>query len=155
MGTMMRIPDKGSVSSIVGAVANLERNDIHWLMLQNAQQVGCRLNDEHFEVIDTLIEHYRRVGRKSDYQSSSREIRFLSKKFQDRGGSRYLCRLFNKEEGSCDVLSVIRSLIAVPASGSEDCGDLYRPPAAEKPVCPTAGKRGKRVRRARAPVKNT
>ena len=152
MGNTMRSPVKDDESSIVGTVVNLERNDMHLLMLRNAQQVGYRLNDEHFEVIDTLIEHYRKVGWTDDYLDSSRQIRFLAKRFLDRGGSRYLHRLFNKDGGSCGVLRAIRSLVAVPASGYADGGDIYRPPAAaEKPV---RSRVCKHHRRARISVKN-
>jgi sulfur relay (sulfurtransferase) DsrC/TusE family protein len=147
---VMRNPDKGNESSIVGMVAELERNDIHLLILNNAQQVGYRLNDEHFEVIDTLIEHYRHVGWTGDYPGSSRQIRFLAKRFLDRGGSRYLHQLFNEDEGSCGVLRAIRSLVAVPQSGYGDGGDSCRPPAEEKPVRSTPCKRG--GRRTRKPV---
>ena len=62
MGKILTRPEKDNELSTVGAVANLERNDIHLLMLRNAQQIGYRLNDEHFEVIDTLIEYYRRTA---------------------------------------------------------------------------------------------
>ena len=146
MGKVMRNPGKGNESSIVGAVVELERNEIHLLMLQNAQQVGYRLNDEHFEVIDTLIEHYRHVAWTGDYLGPSRQIRFLAKRFLDRGGSRYLHRLFNKDEGTGGALRAIRSLVAVPALEYGDGGDLHRPPeAVEKPVRSTVSKRGRRA----------
>jgi hypothetical protein len=146
MGKVMRNPVKGTVSSIVGTVAELERNEIHLLMLQNAQQVGYRLNDEHFEVIDTLIEHHRHAGCTGDYPGSSRQLRFLAEKFLDRGGSGYLHRLFNKDGVTGGVLCAIRRLVAVPVSAYGDGGDLYRSPeAVEKPVCSTVCERGRRA----------
>jgi sulfur relay (sulfurtransferase) DsrC/TusE family protein len=145
MKKVMRNPGKGNVSFIAGTMAELERNEIHMLMLQNAQQVGYRLNDEHFEVIDTLIEHYRHVGWTGDYQGSSRQIRYLAKRFLDRGGSSYLHRLFNKDEGTGGVLHAILSLVAVPAFEYGEGGHSYRPPAVEKPVRSTVRKRGRRA----------
>ena len=133
MGKMMRRPDEGNESSIVGAVANLERNEIHLLMLRNAQQAGYRLNDDHFEVIDTLIEFYRRTAWAGEYPTLSQQIRFLADKYMDRGGCRYLHRLFNKDEGSSGVLHAIRSLVAVRAE-SRDEGNSNRPTAMHKPV---------------------
>jgi len=144
-------PDKDNESSTVGAVANLERNDIHLLMLRNAQQIGYRLNDEHFEVIDTLIEYYRRTAWAGEYQCSSRQIRFLAKRYLDRGGSRYLHRLFNNDEDFYGALHAIQSLVAVTALEYGDVGDSNRPPATEKPVRSIARKR---VRRLRKPVRN-
>lgn len=150
MGKMMRSPDKCNGSSIVGMVVNMERNDIHMLMLKNSQKVGYRLNDEHFEVIDTLIEHHREVAWTGDYSGSSRQIRFLAKRFLDRGGSRYLHKLFNEDEGSCGVLRAIRSLVAVPETGYCVGGNSFHQPAEEKPVRSTVCKRRKRVRKTRS-----
>ena len=134
MGKLLRRPDKDNELSTVGAVANLERNDIHLLMLRNAQQIGYRLNDEHFEVIDTLIEYYRRTAWTGEIPCSSRQIRFLAKRFLDRGGSRYLHRLFIKDEGSYGVLHAIRSLVAVTTLEYADDEDSDRLPATETPA---------------------
>ena len=129
MGRMIRSADKDDESSIVGIVVNMERNEIHLLMLENAQKAGYRLNDEHFEVIDTLIEHHRQVAWTGDYPGSSQQIRFLAKRFLDRGGSRYLHELFNEDEGSCGVLRALRNLVAVPETGFCIGGNSYHQPA--------------------------
>lgn len=132
-------------------VPALSRNKSQMLMLRNAQQIGYRLNDEHFEVIDTLIEYYRRTAWAGEYQCSSRQIRFLAKRYLDRGGSRYLHRLFKNDEDFYGVLHAIRSLVAVTALECGDVGNSNRPPATENPVHSIARKR---VRRLHKPVKN-
>lgn len=100
--------------SIYDAVENLGRDELHQRVQTNAQQAGYDITDEHMEVIDSLVAHYKADCQNRDCHKSHEHMRFLEDKFSDKGGSRYLYELFHDDEGPDGVLHAIHKLADLP-----------------------------------------
>jgi len=107
----MRVSDTESEFSIVDLADNSERNAFHIGILNNARKAGLRLSDDHFQVIDALIDYYRRLHTTGNrMQPPHRQMQFLVERFADKGGRHYLQQLFNQGETSYGVLHAILGL---------------------------------------------
>lgn len=96
------------------AVEDLDTQTAHHRANRNAGQLGLTLTDEHLQVIDTLIAHYKTACQQDDCLDAHRHIRYLEKAFSKQGGSKYLYQLFNKGTNAEGVLHVIHELVELP-----------------------------------------
>lgn len=100
--------------SMLQAVEGLNTQQVHTRVVNNAKKLDMNLTDEHLQVIDRLIEHYKTDCEQDDCLDAYRHMRFLEKEFSDQGGSKYLYQLFDSGLRSDGVLHVIHQLAELP-----------------------------------------
>ncbi len=110
---------------LFNAVNQLSDADLAYRARQNAGELGLTLNDEHLAVINTLVDHYRQHCQQEDCRAASPHMRYLIDEYSDRGGSKYLYRLFDQSDSADElgVLTLIHRLAGLPSlTHNEDEG---------------------------------
>lgn len=108
-------------SQIYDAVKDLTRADIDARVKRNAPSVGLAVTDEHLQVIERLIDHYKQVCQTQDCHAATPHMRFLSKTYEDKGGSAYLYQLFDRVPSSAanasqlGIITLIHQLVELPS----------------------------------------
>ena len=97
------------------AVKDLTKEDIERTVKQNAAAKNFVVNDEHLNVIYTLIDHYKQDCKSDDCLAAHPHMRYLENAFSDQGGSKYLYMLFDAVPDSQGVLSPIHALAGLPS----------------------------------------
>ncbi len=96
------------------AVKGLSKNDIEQTVRNNAANRDFALNDEHLEVIYSLIEHYKRDCTTRDCLAAHEHMRFLEEAYEFKGGGKYLYMLFDALADTRGVLMPIHQLAGLP-----------------------------------------
>ncbi|HQT29981.1 MAG TPA: hypothetical protein PLE48_10730 [Thiobacillus sp.] len=99
---------------IYDAVKSLSKTDIEQTVRKNAADRNFDLNDEHFDVIYSLIEHYKRDCTTRDCLAAHEHMRFLEDAYAFKGGSKYLYLLFDALTDTRGVLMPIHELAGLP-----------------------------------------
>ena len=105
---------------IYDAIKDLSASDIEQTVKRNAEKLGLTITDEHLDVINTLIEHYKDDCYQRDCHSGFQHMQFLKNAYETKGGSKYLYHLFdqgqNDESGSSGegVITLIHELAELP-----------------------------------------
>jgi sulfur relay (sulfurtransferase) DsrC/TusE family protein len=97
------------------AVKDLSKEDLERTVRENASARNFALNNEHMEVIHTLVDHYREDCKTRDCLAAHEHIRFLEDAYESRGGSKYLYMLFDIQPDMHGVLVPIHDLAGLPA----------------------------------------
>lgn len=100
--------------SIYTEVKDLDRNKLNERVRNNAKEMGFDLNDEHLDVINTLVEYYKENCYQDDCLESHPHMRYLEEAYEDKGGSKYLYMLFDQGDEFEGVLTVIHRLAGLP-----------------------------------------
>lgn len=99
---------------IYDAVKDLGRDQVEQTVRQNAIAKNFALKDEHFDVIHTLIAHYKQDCQTRDCLSAHEHMRFLEDVYEAKGGSKYLYMLFDTCPEMRGVLRPIHELAGLP-----------------------------------------
>jgi sulfur relay (sulfurtransferase) DsrC/TusE family protein len=99
---------------IYDAVKNLSMEDLEQTVRKNAGDRDFPLNDEHLEVIYSLVEHYKRDCATRDCLAAHEHMRFLEEAFEPKGGGKYLYMLFDALADTRGVLMPIHELAGLP-----------------------------------------
>lgn len=99
---------------IYDAVKNLSKEDLEQTVRKNAGDRDFSLNDEHLEVIYSLVEHYKRDCATRDCLAAHEHMRFLEEAFEPKGGGKYLYMLFDALADTRGVLMPIHELAGLP-----------------------------------------
>lgn len=99
---------------IYDAVRDLSREQVEQTVRQNAVAKKFDLKDEHFDVIHTLIAHYKQDCQTRDCLSAHEHMRFLEDAYEAKGGSKYLYMLFDTCPEMRGVLRPIHELAGLP-----------------------------------------
>lgn len=99
---------------IYDAVKNLSMEDLEQTVRKNAGERDFPLNDEHLEVIYSLVEHYKRDCATRDCLAAHEHMRFLEEAFEPKGGGKYLYMLFDALADTRGVLMPIHELAGLP-----------------------------------------
>jgi len=99
---------------IYDAVKNLSKEDLEHTVRKNAGGRDFPLNDEHLEVIYSLVEHYKRDCATRDCLAAHEHMRFLEEAYEFKGGSKYLYMLFDALSDTRGVLMPIHELAGLP-----------------------------------------
>ncbi len=110
----MNLQEQDGEVSMSEAVEGLDTQTVHDRASGNAAQIGLTLTDDHFQVIDALIAHYKSACEQDDCLDAHRHMRFLEKEFSEQGGSKYLYQLFDNGATSKGVLHIIHELVGLP-----------------------------------------
>lgn len=100
---------------IYDAVKDMTKEEIEQTVKKNAAEKNFAVNDAHFKVIHTLIDHYKQDCKSSDCLAAHEHMRYLENAFAARGGSKYLYMLFDGVPDSQGVLSPIHALAGLPS----------------------------------------
>lgn len=100
---------------IYDAVKDMTREEIEQTVRKNAAEKNFAVNDEHLNVIQALIEHYKQDCKTEDCLAAHSHMRYLENAFAERGGSKYLYMLFDAVPDSQGVLSPIHELAGLPS----------------------------------------
>ena len=82
--------------SIYDAVKDLSESEIKARVERVAKNTDFTIDNEHMEVIITLIDHYKDICETEDCHAASPHMRYLNDIYQDQGGSKYLYHLFDQ-----------------------------------------------------------
>lgn len=99
---------------IYDAVKSLSKADIEQTVRKNAADRHFDLNDEHLDVIQSLVEHYKRDCTTRDCLAAHEHMRFLEDAYAFKGGSKYLYLLFDALTDTRGVLMPIHELAGLP-----------------------------------------
>lgn len=99
---------------IYDAVKNLSKEELEQTVRKNAGDRDFSLNDEHLEVIYSLVEHYKRDCATRDCLAAHEHLRFLEEAYEFKGGSKYLYMLFDALADTRGVLMPIHELAGLP-----------------------------------------
>lgn len=99
---------------IYDAVKNLSKEDLEQTVRKNAGDCDFSLNDEHLEVIYSLLAHYKRDCTTRDCLAAHEHLRFLEEAYEFKGGSKYLYMLFDALADTRGVLMPIHELAGLP-----------------------------------------
>lgn len=97
---------------IYRAMQGVSKEEFHQRIEKNAVELNVTLNDDVRAVIDTLLQYYEEHLSDDRVQNVHRDFRFLETAFKDKGGSKYLTKLFPTGQG---VLNTIHKLTELPA----------------------------------------
>lgn len=97
------------------AVKDLSDDELKQTVKENAQALHFDLTDEHMEVIQCLVDHYRRDCSQDDCLAAHEQMQFLEDAYQSEGGSKYLYMLFDAMPGMRGVLTPIHMLAGLPS----------------------------------------
>ena len=100
---------------IYDAVKYMTKDELEKTAMKNAAAKNFVLNDEHMDVIRSLIEHYKQDCKTRDCLAAHEHMRFLEEAYEFRGGSKYLYRLFDAMPDTRGVLMPIHELAGLPA----------------------------------------
>ena len=100
---------------IYEAVRYLSKEDLERTVRKNARDRNFTLNDGHFEVIYSLLAHYKRDCTKRDCLAAHEHMRFLEEAYAFKGGSKYLDMLFDGLADTRGVLMPIHELAGLPS----------------------------------------
>jgi len=99
---------------IYDAVKYLSKEDLEQTVRKNAGERDFPLNDEHLEVIYSLLAHYKRDCTRRDCLTAHEHLRFLEEAYEFKGGSKYLYMLFDAMADTRGVLMPIHELAGLP-----------------------------------------
>jgi len=102
-------------SLIYNAVKYLTREGVEETVRRNAAAMNFAVNDEHMNVIHSLIEHYKQDCKLRDCLAAHEHMRFLEEAYKFKGGGRYLYMLFDAVPGKRGVLVPIHELAGLPS----------------------------------------
>lgn len=112
-----KTPDRET--PIYDAVRYLTKDEIEETVRRNAAARQFELNDEHLNVIRSLIAHYRHGAETRDCGVGQEPMRFLEEAYAFRGGRSYLHRLFAAVADARGVVAPIHELAGLPAPALE------------------------------------
>lgn len=99
---------------IYDAVKDLTPDELKKTVRANAAALHFQLTDEHMEVIQCLVDHYKQDCRQRDCLAAHEHMMFLEEAYQSEGGSKYLYMLFDAVPGMRGVLMLIHTLAGLP-----------------------------------------
>lgn len=99
---------------IYDAVKDISKEELEQTVRKNAIAKNFALNDEHLDVIHSLIEHYKQDCKTRDCLTAHEHIRYLENVYQSQGGSKYLYMLFDGMPEMRGVLRPIHELAGLP-----------------------------------------
>lgn len=99
---------------IYDAVKYLSKENLEQTVRKNAGDRNFSLTDGHFEVIYSLLAHYKRDCTKRDCLAAHEHMRFLEEAYEFKGGSKYLDMLFDGLADTRGVLMPIHELAGLP-----------------------------------------
>ncbi len=99
---------------IYDAVKDLTKDEIEQTVRKNAAAKNFDLNDEHMNVIHSLIEHYRQDCKTGDCLFAHEHTRYLDDAYKSKGGGKYLYMLFDAMPEIRGVLRPIHELAGLP-----------------------------------------
>jgi sulfur relay (sulfurtransferase) DsrC/TusE family protein len=100
---------------IYDAVKYLSKEEVEETVRRNAAAMNFDVNEEHMNVIHSLIEHYKQDCRTRDCLAAHEHMRFLEEAYEFKGGSKYLYMLFDAVPGARGVLVPIHELAGLPS----------------------------------------
>ena len=100
---------------IYDAVKDLTKDELEQTVRKNAAVKHFILNDEHMNVINTFIEHYKQDCETHDCLAAHEQMRFLEDAYESKGGGKYLYKLFDALPDTNGVLMPIHELAGLPA----------------------------------------
>lgn len=100
---------------IYDAVRYLTREKVEETVRRNAAAMNFDVNEEHMDVIHSLIEHYKQDCKTRDCLAAHEHMRFLEEAYEFKGGSKYLYMLFDAVPGARGVLVPIHELAGLPS----------------------------------------
>ena len=100
---------------IYDVVKNLTKDEIDQTVRKNAAAKNFDLNDEHLNVIHSLVQHYKQDCKTRDCLAAHEHMRFLEEAYEYKGGSKYLYMLFDDMPDTRGVLMPIHELAGLPA----------------------------------------
>lgn len=100
---------------IYDAVKFLTKQEVEETVRRNAAAMNFDVNDEHMNVIHSLIEHYKQDCKTRDCLAAHEHMRFLEEAYAFKGGSKYLYMLFDAVPDSRGVLVPIHELAGLPS----------------------------------------
>lgn len=115
-------------ATLYDAVRDLDDETIATRAHANAPALGLELDAQHLEVMRDLVAHYRADCQTHDCRAASPHMRYLSRRYADQGGSRYLYRLFDRPDTATDevpelgVLTKIHQLLELPDPAHNEDG---------------------------------
>ena len=100
---------------IYDAVKYLTKEEVEETVRRNAAAMNFDVNEEHMNVIHSLIEHYKQDCKTRDCLAAHEHMRFLEDAYEFKGGSKYLYMLFDAVPGARGVLVPIHELAGLPS----------------------------------------
>lgn len=100
---------------IYDAVKYLTKEEVEETVRRNAAAMNFDVNEEHMNVIHSLIEHYKQDCKTRDCLAAHEHMRFLEDAYEFKGGSKYLYMLFDAVPGARGVLVPIHQLAGLPS----------------------------------------
>ena len=85
---------------IYDAVKYLTKEEVEETVRRNAAAMNFDVNEEHMNVIHSLIEHYKQDCKTRDCLAAHEHMRFLEDAYEFKGGSKYLYMLFDAVPGA-------------------------------------------------------
>ena len=100
---------------IYDALKYLTKEEVEETVRRNAAAMNFDVNEEHMNVIHSLIEHYKQDCKTRDCLAAHEHMRFLEDAYEFKGGSKYLYMLFDAVPGARGVLVPIHQLAGLPS----------------------------------------
>jgi sulfur relay (sulfurtransferase) DsrC/TusE family protein len=100
---------------IYDAVKDLTKDELERRVRTNAAEKHFDLTSEHLDVIQLLVEHYKRDCKAQDCFAAHEQMHFLEDAYASKGGSKYLYMLFDAVPDAEGVLMPIHELAGLPA----------------------------------------
>ncbi|OGU23538.1 MAG: hypothetical protein A2580_09395 [Hydrogenophilales bacterium RIFOXYD1_FULL_62_11] len=100
---------------IYDAVQYLTKGEVEETVRRNAEAMNFEVNEEHMNVIHSLIEHYKQDCKTRDCLAAHEHMRFLEEAYEYKGGSKYLYMLFDAVPDTRGVLVPIHELAGLPS----------------------------------------
>ncbi|MDO9007157.1 MAG: hypothetical protein Q7U80_02950 [Thiobacillus sp.] len=100
---------------IYDAVQYLTKGEVEETVRRNAAARNFEVNEEHMNVIHSLIEHYKQDCKTRDCLAAHEHMRFLEEAYEYKGGSKYLYMLFDAVPDTRGVLVPIHELAGLPS----------------------------------------
>ena len=100
---------------IYDAVKFLTKEEVEQTVRRNSEAMNFEVNEEHMNVINSLIEHYKQDCQTRDCLAAHEHMRFLEEAYEFKGGSKYLYMLFDAVPGTRGVLVPIHELAGLPS----------------------------------------
>ncbi|MBU2640852.1 MAG: hypothetical protein Q8K57_16035 [Thiobacillus sp.] len=97
------------------AVKYLGKEAVEETVRRNAAAMNFDVNEEHMNVIHSLIEHYKQDCKTRDCLAAHEHMRFLEEAYEYKGGSKYLYMLFDAVPDTRGVLVPIHELAGLPS----------------------------------------
>ncbi len=100
---------------VYDAVKDLTPEALKKTVRDNAASLDFNVTDEHMEVIQCLVDHYKQDCKARDCLAAHEHMMFLEEAYQSEGGSKYLYMLFDAVPGTRGVLMPIHALAGLPS----------------------------------------